>query len=363
MGRREQERDEEHGEVESGAQRTQRKAEEIVSKKQKNRKDKPWDDGTVDKWKVQEWTEKDELPGGRMLEESAFATLFPAYREKYLKEIWPQFTKRLKQVGVGCELNLVEGSMTVRTTRSTKDPYVILKCRDCIKLLARSVPFENVVTVLNDDVQADVIKIGGMVQNKERFVKRRQRLIGPEGQTLKALELLTGCYILVQGNTVSVIGSYRGIKQVRSIVEDCMRNVHPVYNIKSMMIKRELAKDPTLAGENWDRFLPKFEKVSKKKRKAQDEDEHGQPLEPSQVKKSVKRKYTPFPPAQLPSKVDLQLESGEYFANKDAKHAAAAGVDLKKKKTSSNTTKAKVREGPGKEPEHPLLAAKRQRLE
>lgn len=310
----------------------------------KYRRDKPWDNDDIDHWKVDPWHDDEALPGGRLLEESSFATLFPKYREAYLRQVWPVVTKHLDQHGIACELNLVEGSMTVRTTKKTKDPYMILKARDLLKLLSRSLPAVQALKILEDDWQCDIVKIGGMVRNKERFVKRRQRLLGPDGSTLKALELLTSCYILVQGNTVSIMSSsWHGLKQARRVVEECMNNVHPIYHLKRLMIQRELAKDPALQNEDWSRFLPKFEKKNVQRRK------------PHKVRK--KSTYTPFPPPQQPSKIDQQLETGEYFATEAQRNAQA--LSQKKAKASAKATqKRQEREALESTPPTPKRAKK-----
>lgn len=271
--------------------------------------DKPWDTEDIDKWKVEELKPED-AKCGPFQHESDFQVKFPKYRESYLREAWPLVTRSLEKSFIACQLDLIDGSMTVKTTRKTYDPSAILKARDLIRLLARSVPVPQAIKILEDNMAMDIIKINGMVRNRSKFAKRRQRILGPNGSTLKALELLTGCYILVQGNTVSCMGGYKGLKELRRVIEDCMKNIHPIYHIKELMIKRELQKDPELINEDWSRFLPQFKKRNVQRKK------------PAKINDKSKKVYTPFPPAPEKSKVDLQIESGEYFLTKHAKERA-----------------------------------------
>ena len=70
------------------------------------------------------------------------------------------------EFGIKFEVNLLEGSMTVRTTKKTWDPYAIIKARDVIKLISRSVPYQQALKVMQDGTYCEVIKIRSFVRNK-----------------------------------------------------------------------------------------------------------------------------------------------------------------------------------------------------
>ena len=71
--------------------------------------------------------------------------------------------------------------------------------------------------------------------------------------------------------------------------ESLLWNWNIAVLLQRLMIKRELAKEPSLAHESWDRFLPKFKATNVKRKK----------IKP----KPEKKQYTPFPPPQMESKV------------------------------------------------------------
>jgi len=111
------------------------------------------------------------------------------------------------------------------------------------------------------------------------------------------------------------MGNFKQLKIVRRIILDCMKNIHPIYHIKELMIKRELMKKPEMANENWDRFLPNYQKHNVKKKKV----------------KKEKKEYNPFPNEQQPRKIDLLLQSGDYFFDDKNKTKKESNKKIKKK--------------------------------
>mmetsp|Transcript_1458 Transcript_1458/g.4978 ORF Transcript_1458/g.4978 Transcript_1458/m.4978 type:complete len:190 (-) Transcript_1458:1372-1941(-) len=105
------------------------------------------------------------------------------------------------------------------------------------------------------------------------------------------------------GKTVAIVGPVFGVRRAVEVIVDCMKNIHPLHHIKRLMVLRELENNPKMQNETWSAYLPEFKKknhkkgkkIIKKKRNLQDELSHV------------------FPEATEKSKVDLQIESGEYF--------------------------------------------------
>ena len=72
-----------------------------------HKKDKPWDTPDIDKWKIDTFAANDN-PSGSFAEESSFVTLFPKYREHYLKSVWPLITKALASQHIACVMDPIE---------------------------------------------------------------------------------------------------------------------------------------------------------------------------------------------------------------------------------------------------------------
>lgn len=101
-----------------------------------------------------------------------------------------------------------------------------------------------------------------------------------------------------------------------------------------MVLQRIPRSQPTLtmltalAHEDWSRYLPNFKKRTLSKRR-----------KPFKVTDKSKKAYTPFPPAPEKSKVDLQIESGEYFLGREAKQRAAEAERAEKAKQKKEEKK------------------------
>lgn len=228
----------------------------------------------------------------QFLETSSSKVLFQKQRLNYLKSVESFIKKACDLKKILYTVDYDEQSMEVSTTSKTRDPYIFIKAVDMIQLLSKGMLLEQAARVLEDDVFSEIIPINLITTNEKTFENRKHRISNPK--TLKAIELLTKCNVLISGKTACVVGNYKGINDAKHIIISCFENIHPVFEIKKLMIKKNLEKDGVEG--DWERFMPKIQKTHSKR--------------------SVKGRVAGGMPEEIRErKEDLQMKTGEYFTN------------------------------------------------
>ncbi|XP_024175207.1 uncharacterized protein LOC112180871 isoform X1 [Rosa chinensis] len=181
-----------------------------------------------------------------MLEVTSFSMTCYIGREKVVQEALPFLQSFLEEYGISCTLNMAERSMTLSTTRRTKDPDVMDKAVILVELLARtSIPASKAIEILHSRLQHEVIKTGfqegGLCSKygikKERFVKNKDRF----KCYLQTLARLSKCEIYINESSVVAVGtSGAGLRQFRSIVECCfIKDEDPACIVRRLKLNGE----------------------------------------------------------------------------------------------------------------------------
>lgn len=227
------------------------------------------------------------------LETSTFTVLFAKHRLDYLKSIEAFIRKACEQKKVKYTVNYDECTMEVSTTEATRDPYIIIKADEFIQLLSRGMRMEDAVKILEDDMFSEIMPMKAFCSSEKTIQNRKERLTNPK--IMRAIELLTKCSVYVAGKAVCLVGSCRGLVEAKEIIIGCFENVHPVFTIKKLMIKKDLQKKGVEG--DWERFMPTIKKTHSKHRK------------PGRATGNM-------PEEIKPRKEDIMRETGEYYLEK-----------------------------------------------
>lgn len=226
-------------------------------------------------------------------ETSKFEVLFPRHRNDYLKSVEMFIIKACQSKKLDFEINYEEGIMKIKTTHLTRDPYIIIKGKELLELLGKGVLLEHAVKILEDDISCEIIPIRIIVSSEKTFERRRQRLLNQK--VLNSLQMITKCHILIANKNACIVGDYRGVNDAKNIVIKCFENIHPVFQLKELIIKKKLQTDK-IEGD-WERFLPKIKKTHSSN-------------------KTKSRLSGGMPEEIRERNEDREMETGEYFMKK-----------------------------------------------
>ena len=131
-------------------------------------------------------------------------------------------TKRMIQKisGISIEIDNEEGEVLIHDEKETADPLMALKIIDVIKAIGRGFSPDKAQRLFQDDEYLDIVDLKEFVgSRKNQLTRIRGRLIGENGKTRRIIEDLTGCEMVIYGDTVSLIGTSVSLPVAKHAIE------------------------------------------------------------------------------------------------------------------------------------------------
>ena len=131
-------------------------------------------------------------------------------------------TKKMLQSisGVKLDIDTEEGEVIIHDDVELEDPVMALKIIDVVKAVGRGFNPQKAMRLFEDDEYLELVDLKEFVGDRSGQVTRvRGRLIGKDGKTRRIIEDLTGCDMVIYGNTVGLIGNSISLPVAKHAVE------------------------------------------------------------------------------------------------------------------------------------------------
>ncbi|OYT49476.1 MAG: RNA-processing protein [Desulfurococcales archaeon ex4484_204] len=128
------------------------------------------------------------------------------------------------RTGVKVVIDSEDGSVVIEPPTPATPVYNLLKAREFIRAIAVGFPPEKAWRLLEEDQVLIVINLKDVVGSSINHLTRiKGRIIGEGGKVRRNLEEMTGTYITIYNDLVSIIGDYESARVAREAIEMIIR--------------------------------------------------------------------------------------------------------------------------------------------